>query len=174
MRRRLAIPLERLDFDMSRELVEGKASDALLSGVTAVEDERTLISLGLGPGRDSEEPVLEFRTRHADPVVLDQDSPVLGVLEVPSLDVHGASVGIVGILDQLDECGRFPPDEQFAELSKQLGIDREFRHKRFPGGLAKPLRRRVGLALRRKSTRDPAEGSSFLLSCYTRTRHQAG
>jgi hypothetical protein len=66
--------------------------------------------------------------RHAIAIVADHDASVLGVGEVLAVYRDAGGVGIVGVLNQLDQGGRVTAHQQLAEFAKQVRVDRELRH----------------------------------------------
>src|ERR1700722_14274989 len=80
------------------------------------------ITLGFHARCDSEEAILENRRSHSETVIFNPYEAPTCIVESFRVDDDLVCIRIVGVLDELNQCGRVSPDEELAKFAKKMGV----------------------------------------------------
>jgi hypothetical protein len=117
-----------LNLDYRPQFVRGETSHPLLASVATAKHWRPSVAGVFGAARDGQKAALKLASVHTNSIVGYDNAAMCRIAKIDAGDCYQSCVGVIGILDQLDESGTFFGNQQFAELLEELGIDAEARH----------------------------------------------
>ena len=85
---------------------------------------------------DSKEASGELIPGHPGSVVNNDNPSPVCIVKVLTVDDDLGGIGIVRVLDELDQCCGIAPNQEFAQLSEQMSVDGEPSHARCLSGKA--------------------------------------